>query len=519
MLVSDIIRRNAQFFGGQDAVVVPGGRSITWQDLNERTDRFARALSELGLAKGERLAIYSPNCSEYVEFFFACAKSGVIGAATNTRLAPYETSSYLSYVEPTALLVHADSLDAARRWVDDVPSIKHLIGFGGDHGLALDLERLIAMAAPGEIRVTVHEDDIYQLGATSGTTGVPKASILTHRNAIAAIMNYAAELDVPEKGTVLQSIPYFFNPGGPAGLHPVLLKGGRTVVPYAFDPVQFPRLVEEYRVTHTIIVPTMVQMVISQPECGRHDLSSLRGIMSGGSPFPVPVLRRARELMGDVFHPIYGMAESYSSGTILRPQNLITDGTPEEVARLSSIGKPEALINVRVVDGEGNDVPRDGRTAGEIWLSGPSMSPGYFQMPEETANSREGDWFKTGDVAVIDEEGFVTIVDRLKDVIITGGINVFSVEVERAIEQHPDVVQVAVIGIPHPRWGEAIHAVVRRTPGSDLAERDLIDFAAERLASFKKPRSVEFLDELPISATGKILKKELRRRHSASARS
>ncbi|WP_433496586.1 class I adenylate-forming enzyme family protein [Sphaerimonospora sp. CA-214678] len=517
MLVGDIVRRNAQFFPDRDAVVVPGHTRWTWRELDVRANRFANALLGLGLSKGDRVALYAPNCSEYIEFFFGCAKSGVIGAPTNVRLSPYEMSSYLSYVEPAAVLVHADLLESARGWLPDVESVKHVIGFGPGHGLRLDLEALIASAGADEPRTAIDEDDIYQLGATSGTTGVPKAAILTHRNAISALLAWAAELDVPEAGTALQNIPYFFNPGGPSGLHPVLLKGGRTIIPPAFDPAEFPKLVQEYRVTHTIIVPTMVQMVVSNPDITQYDLSSLCGIMSGGSPFPAPVLKRARELMGDVFNPIYGMAESYSCGTILRPQNLFTEGTEQQLRQLSSIGKPETLVNLRVVTPEGDDVPHDGRTAGEIWLSGPTISPGYFRMPEETERSREESWFKTGDVAVVDDEGFITIVDRLKDMIITGGINVFSVEVERVLEQHPDVQQVAVIGVPHPRWGEAIHAVVCRRADSTVSEQELLAFAAERLSSYKKPRSVEFVSTLPISATGKILKKELRKRYTVQS--
>ncbi|MGI5508461.1 class I adenylate-forming enzyme family protein [Streptomyces sp. CA-106131] len=510
MLISDIVRRNARFFGDKDAVVVPGGATRTWAELDARTDRFAAALTRLGLAKGERIAIYAPNCGEYVEFFFAAAKSGVIGAATNVRLSAHEVASYLSYVEPSAVLVHAELAAAASGWLPQVPSVKHVIGFGGDHGCELDLEQLIAAAPAQAPAVDIREDDIYQLGATSGTTGIPKGAILTHRNAISAMLNWAAELPIPECGTALQCIPLFFNPGGPAGLHPVLLKGGRTVVPPAFDPVAFPRLVEEYRVSNTIIVPTMVQMVVSQPGVEHYDLSSLRGIISGGSSYVLGVLKRAREVLGDVMFPLYGMAESYSCGAILRPEDQFTEGTPEQVGRLSSVGKPLVLNELRVVAPDGTDVPHDGTTSGEIWLSGPSMSPGYYRMPDETERSRAGEWFKTGDVAVIDREGFITIVDRLKDMIITGGINVFSIEVERAVNAHPDVEQCAVIGVPHERWGEAIHAVIRRRAGSTLTEEEILAFAAERLAGYKKPRSAEFVAELPISATGKILKKELR---------
>ena len=513
MLVSDIVRRNARYFGDRDAVVTPGGLRRSWSELDERTDRLARGLLALGLGKGDRLALFAPNCPEYIDFFFACAKSGVVGAATNTRLSAYEISTYHGYVEPTALLVHADLAEQAKGWFPGVRSLKHVIGFGGDHELDLDLETLIAGAPEGAPEVGIEEDDLYQLGATSGTTGIPKAAMLTHRNAITAMVCWASEMPIPECGTALQNIPMFFNPGGPAGLHPVLMKGGRTVIPPAFDPSEFPRLVEEFGVTNTIIVPTMVQMVVSDPACAEHDLSSLRGIMSGGSPFSVPVLRAAKELIGDVFYPIYGLAESYSTGLILRRENQFTEGTPEQVARLASAGKPYVLSRVGVVDPvTGEDVPHDGATSGEIWLAGDHMSSGYFRMPEETAASRNGEWFRTGDVAVVDGEGFVTIVDRMKDMIITGGINVFSIEVERCLQQHPEVEQVAVIGVPHEQWGEAIHAVVRRTPDGTVSPEELISFASDRLAGYKKPRSVEFVDTMPISATGKILKRELRDR-------
>jgi acyl-CoA synthetase (AMP-forming)/AMP-acid ligase II len=326
------------------------------------------------------------------------------------------------------------------------------------------------------------------------------------------MMCWASEMPIPECGTALQNIPMFFNPGGPSGLHPVLLKGGRTVIPAAFDPAAFPALVEEYGVTNTIIVPTMVQMVISDPACTRHDLSSLVGIMSGGSPPSPALLRKAKELIGDVFYPIYGLAESYSVGLILRPENQFTEGTPEQVARLASAGKPYLLTQVRVAGPDGEPLPRDGTASGEIWLAGDHLSPGYYRMPDETAASRCGEWFKTGDVAVVDSDGFVTIVDRLKDMIITGGINVFSIEVERCLQLHPEVAQVAVIGVPHEQWGESIHAVVQRTSGATVTADELIAFAAERLSGYKKPRSIEFVDALPISATGKILKRELRKR-------
>jgi long-chain acyl-CoA synthetase len=512
MLISDIVRRNADFYPDFDAVVVPGGKTVSWGELDERTDRLGRAFLELGLQKGDRVATFMPNGAEYIDFFFACAKSGVIGATTNIRLGSGEVSSYHRYIEPTAVIVHADLREQAG-WIDEVPSVKHVIGVGDDHDLDLDFEQLIASQPAGDPGSSVDATDVYQLGATSGTTGLPKGAILTHHNAVAALTNWVAELDIRIGDTNIQNIPLFFNPGGPAGLHPVMLKGGRTVIPAAFEPGNFLRLVPEYKVTHTILVPTMVGMVLAHPDCESYDLSSIRGVMSGGSPLPREVLRRAREVFGNVFFPLYGMAETYSCGLILRREEQFVDGTPAQVARLASAGRPMVLMQARVVGEDGNDVPHDGETAGEIWMRGDNVSPGYFRMPEETAGSRNGDWLMSGDIATVDEEGFVTIVDRAKDIIITGGINVFSRDIEQKLEAHPAVYQVAVIGVPDKKWGEAIHAVVVLKEGAEVSAEELIAFASEGLASYKKPRSVEIVDELPISATGKILKRELRNRH------
>ena len=513
MLVSDIVRRNAGFFPDADAVVVPGRPAVSWATLEERTNQLGRAFLDLGLGKGDVVAVFAPNCGEYIEFFFACAKTGVLGAATNIRLAGREVTHHLNYVQPVAVLVHAHMADAARQWLDEVPSVKHVVGIGPGHGFDRDYDQLVGAQSPDDPGCQVDESDVYQLAATSGTTGVPKAATLTHRNAIAAITSWLADLSTPELGTLLQTIPLFFNPGGPAGLHPVLMKGGRTVIPPGFDPRWFLQAVADYHVTNTILVPTMLAMVLAEPGAAAADLSSLRGVTTGGSPPARELLVRAREVFGDVFVPMYGMAETYSCGLVLRRENQFTVGTDEQIRRLGSGGKPHVLMQVRVVTNDGREAPHDGVTPGEVWLSGDCLCQGYYRMPDETALSWEGGWFKSGDMATVDAAGFVTIVDRKKDIIITGGINVFSREVEEALLEHPGVAQVAVIGIPHPKWGEAIHALVVLRPGDGPRVDELLAFAAGRLAGYKKPRSLEIVAGLPIGATGKILKTELRPRY------
>jgi acyl-CoA synthetase (AMP-forming)/AMP-acid ligase II len=308
----------------------------------------------------------------------------------------------------------------------------------------------------------------------------------------------------------------FFNPGGPAGLHPVLLKGGRSVICPAFDPALYLRSIAQFGVTHSVLVPTMVRMVLDQSDCADDDVSSLRAIVVGGSPLPRALLAQARKRFGDVFFPFYGMAESYSSGLVLRHEEQFTEGTEAQLRHLFSAGRPMVGIEVRVLDASGGDVPHDNETAGEIWIRGANVSAEYFRMPEETAAVHAGEWLTTGDMAVVDGEGFVTIVDRSKDIIITGGINVYSREVEEALHAHPAVAAAAVIGIPHERWGEAIHGVVVLAEGAAASEEELLRFAADRLASFKKPLSAEFVDELPVNANGKVVKRRLRDRHSSA---
>lgn len=515
MLVHDILGRNADFFGDEPAVIVPGSHALTWRELQERVHRLSNALLGLGLRPGDRVAMYAPNGAEYVEFYFACAASGLAGAALNVRLAPEELVAYVSYLEPAVVLAHPTLWSSAAEWVPRASATARLIRLGGDeHGT--DLEALMAAASAAPPPVRPHPDDVYQLAATSGTTGPLKAARMTHRNAIAAMVNWLCEMPVGERDVALQCIPQYFNPGGPAHLHPVMMKGGCVVIPPAFAPADFLDLAAAHRVTHAVMVPTMLQMILDEAEARGIELDHLKGINTGGSPLPVDLLQRGRRAFGDVFFPIYGMAETFSCATMLRSEMLAGLEPAEQARRLASVGRPMLLTGLRVVDESGVDVPADGRTSGEIWLTGDTVSAGYLGLAED--ESRDGSWFKTGDVAVVDDDQVVTIVDRTKDIIITGGINVYSREVEEQLLRHPDVEQVAVIGIPHPRWGEGIHAIVVPRAGTTPEADELIAHVGRRLAGYKKPQSVELVGALPVGPTGKILKRVLREERSEAAR-
>ena len=515
MLVHDILARNAAYFGDDPALSVPGGRTLTWRELQARVHRLANALLGAGVRPGDRVAIYAPNCAEYVEFYFACAASGITGAALNVRLQPSELVDYVSHVAPRAVLAHATLWESASEWVPRAVPSAALLGFGGDV-TATGLESLVARAPSSPPEVEVTEDVVYQLAATSGTTGPLKAAMMTHRNALAAMVSWMCEMPVGEKDVALQCIPQFFNPGGPAHLHPVLMKGGCVVVPPAFTPGGFLDLAVEYHVTHAVLVPTMLQMVLDEAEARGVRLAGLKGINTGGSPLSVELLQRGRETFGDVFYPIYGMAETFSCATMLRPE-LLEGVAPDEAARrLGSVGRPMVLTGLRVVDEHGAEVPADSSTPGEIWLSGNTVSSGYLGL-EEDARSRPDGWFRTGDVAVVDGERLVTIVDRRKDIIITGGINVYSREVEQVLMLHPDVESAAVIGLPHPRWGEGIHAIVVLRDGATPDADALVEHVGRHLAGYKKPQSVEFVGSLPVGPTGKTLKRMLRAERTGTA--
>jgi len=508
MLVHEILRRNADFFGDEPAVIVPGSHTVSWLELQDRVHRLANALLGLGLRPGDRVAIYAPNCSEYVEFYFACAASGLAGAALNVRLSPAELVEYVSYVQPSAVLAHPTLAASAAEWLPRAAPDAALLRLGGGDGPGTGLESLMSDATATPPPVDPSADDVYQLAATSGTTGPLKAALMTHRNALAAMVNWLCEMPVGEKDVALQCIPQYFNPGGPAHLHPVMMKGGCVVIPSAFSPLDFLDLAEEYSVTHAVMVPTMLQMILGEAEARDTRLDHVKGINTGGSPLPADLLQRGRRAFGDVFYPIYGMAETFSCATMLRREALTGVGATEQARRLASVGRPMVLTGLRVVDAAGVDVPADSETPGEIWLTGDTVSAGYLNLPEE--QSREGAWFKTGDVAVVDEDHLVTIVDRTKDIIITGGINVYSREVEQALLLHPSVEQAAVIGLPHPRWGEGIHAIVVPREGTAPDVGELIAHVGRHLAGYKKPQSVELVESMPVGPTGKILKRRLR---------
>jgi long-chain acyl-CoA synthetase len=354
------------------------------------------------------------------------------------------------------------------------------------------------------------EDDMVHLYYTSGTTGRPKGVMLSQRNVMANAYHALITLRFTEADVWIHAAPMFHLADAWACWTATWL-GNRHVFLREFSPQGYLELVQRERVTVSLIVPTMINFIVNHPDVGAYDVRSLRLIAFGASPMPVDRLRAAMQTLGCRFSQLYGMTETAPFATQLLPEEMVTEGDERLVRRLASCGREIPGVSVRVVREDDTDVAPG--EVGEIVMRGPNVMLGYWRQPEATAEALRGGWMRSGDLATVDEEGYITIVDRKKDMIISGGENIYSTEVENALYRHPAVLEAAVIGVPDERWGERVHAVVVLKPGHRVEGTQLADFCRQFIAGYKIPRSVEFVDALPKTGSGKIQKAELRERY------
>ena len=482
-----------------------GPRRRSWAEVLARVARVAGGLRALGVGPGDRVAIWALNSDRYVELYYALPWIGAVAVPINTRLAPAEVRAILEDSESATLVI--DEMSA--------PLIGAALGGGlvprlvdaGDGPLpdgATSYEWL-ADSEPIE-DVGRGGEDLYGIFYTGGTTGRSKGVMLSHRNIIANRDNVATVVDQVDP-VYLHAAPMFHLADLGSTFHITSAAGTHAVIP-RFDPADTLRAIAEYRVTGTMLVPTMINMLLQFPDLGRYDLSSLQFMTYGASPMPPAVMKRALEVLpGIQFMQGYGMTELSPVATFLEAKYHVDEGPLS--GKLKSAGRAVGTAEVAVVDEHDRPVPTG--TIGEIAVRGPMVMQGYWKQPELTAQSIRNGWMHTGDAGYLDEDGFLFIVDRVKDMIISGGENIYSVEVEAALYGHPAVAMAAVFGIPSERWGEAVHAVVVRKPGHAVSEEELLDFCRSRIAGYKCPRSIGFQEEaLPISGAGKILKTELR---------
>lgn len=489
------------------AVVDVGeGRSFTWAEVDDRVSRLATSMLASGLAAGDRVGVLSRNTHRILELYLAMAKAGLVVVPLNTRLVEVELEFLVEDSGMRAAFVDAPFSSLGGK--AGLSSLDLVVGMGDGHDAPSDYERFVAsgerVARPVHVDGSAH----FTLGYTSGTTGLPKGAVISqHSHALASLAAASAWRVTPQHRNML-CLPLFLA-GGWNGTAVYSLVLGATSYVMDFGPNVL-EVVERERIQHLPLVPTMVGILMRQPGVEDLDLSSLRTVLYAGSPMPPELLPRALEVFGEKLISPYGMTESCCIGTVLAPEDIRLDGTTGTARRASSAGRPMPLMQVRLVDDDDNDVPADDATPGEILLKGETLLREYWNRPDATADAFLDGWFRTGDVGVVDPDGYVTIVDRKKDMIITGGANVASVEVESALYAHPGVQLAAVIGVPDERWGEAVTAFIVRAEGEAVDEEELRRIAAGNLADYKRPKHYQFVDALPMTALGKISKKELR---------
>jgi len=507
MLLSDIPAIAAHH--APDTVALRfGDRAQTYAELRDRCWRLSNALIPL-TEPGDRAAILSENCPEYVECYYGVPGAGLALTLLNYRLSGRELAYIIGNAEPKLLFVEPKYLPVIREIRDQIPSVEQivLIGGGATEDGTIGYEAFVATGAPVEPARKPREEDLCWLLYTSGTTGLPKGAMLSHRNLTAAITNSLCTWDATPDDRCLFTFPLFHVAGYMMPIYH--LRTYPVVLLKSFDVETLLGNIERYAITNTAMAPTMLAMLLEDPIGHRFDLSSLRRIGYGAAAMPAEVLLRARTRWPDVtFQTGFGMTELSGNVMAMGADDHIR-AAEQDLPILRSVGRQMPLSRVRVVDDEGRDVAPG--EAGEIVIKGDQVLMGYWKNPEATRSSFfEGGWFRSGDVGRWDEDGYLYIVDRKKDMILTGGENVYPREVEEVLYTHPAVVEAAVVGAPDPKWGEKVVAVV--CVRSDVDPEALIAFCRDRIASYKKPRHVVFIDALPKNASGKVLKRELRDR-------
>jgi acyl-CoA synthetase (AMP-forming)/AMP-acid ligase II len=507
--IADITSRNAWRWPGRDAIVdVPTGRRLTFAALHDRANRLAWGLrGDLGLEQGDRVAILSTNAAEVAEAFAACGKAGLVAQPLNWRLAPGEQARILADAEPAALIWNRAFLSEVEE-IQRLHDLDHWIEFvpGQESGYEELLDRQPAGEPPWSARVGDH--DPFFILYTGGTTGTSKGVLHTHATTAAAIVNQTVgERVAPSDVYMLLGQMFHI----PVVLALNAMAHGRPVVLTNFEPRQTLEVIEAERVSGFLAITTMLNYMLAVPDYDRFDLSSLRLIVYGGGPMPEAVVGRLLERLPCDLMQGYGQTEGCTM-TFLQPWVHAEIARGIGTHRASSCGQEAFLTRVAVFDEAGRTVPRDRRAVGEIVVNSPANMVGYWRNPGLTAEVFRdgGGWMRTGDLATWDDDGFVYIVDRAKDMVISGGENIYPAQVEACIYGHPAVLECAVFGVPDATWGEALKAVVVVKPGMSVTVEEIVELTRRELASYMKPKTVEFVAALPKGATGKILKRELR---------
>jgi long-chain acyl-CoA synthetase len=509
---ADIIYRNAILFPDKEAFVC-GAERITFQRFNERVNRLVHALQALGIQKGEVIGILSWNCLEYPEAFGAAMKGGYVIALYSPRLSAQELIGVINDSEPRVLFVGSDSVEIIDKIRNRLSNKSHFLVFGSARDGMMAYGEELENHSSEEPEPTVGENDPLVIFYTSGTTGSPRGALYTHKEKLENTLVKALDIGLEFGDRHLVVLP-MFHVGGDSHIWPFFLTGGCNVIMPrpSFDPAEMLGTIATEKITDVHIVPTQLVSLLTLPDVERHDLSCLKRIWYAASAMPLEVLKRGISTFGPIFLQGYGQTESGPHATILRKaDHRYPDESTGESSVLASCGQPSIGVHMRIVDEEGRDVEKG--TIGEIIIRSKRIMSRYWRRPEETAQAIQDGWLFTGDMGYYDEKGYIYIADRKKDMIITGGENVYPKEVEDVLYRHPAVEEASVIGVPDEYWVERVHAVVVLKREKEVTAESLISFCREHLAHYKAPRSLEFVDTLPKNPAGKILKKEIRSKY------
>jgi fatty-acyl-CoA synthase len=497
--------------------VVCGNERFTYGQFADRAARLGGALKNAGVKSGDRVAFLSMNCHRLLEAYYGVLEAGAVLLPLNVRLASHELAYILNDSGAKVLFLEKEFLNLVDSFRSEVPAVESF--FMLDDPLQAEwlsthsYEDLLAAARPCQADIMeINEDAVAELFYTSGTSANPKGVMLTHRNVYLHALSVCLTFDPTRDFAQLHTIP-LFHANGWGVAHVLALIGGKHVILRRFDCAQIFKLIDQEHIYTMCLVPAMAIALVNSPDLQKHDLSSLERVMIGGAASSPTLVREVEEKLGVRCFSGYGLTETSPVLT----HSFIKHGFgwegEQRFARQAMTGYPDPGIEMRVVDDRDMHVPRDGKTVGEIITRGDGVMKGYWNQPEATAEALRGGWFHTGDMATIDEHGYLLIVDRKKDIIVSGGENISSLELEKTLMAHPGVLEAAVIPVPDEKWGEVPKALVVLKPGALAGEIELIEFCRLRLAHYKCPHSVEFYESLPKTGTGKILKKNLRKKY------
>jgi len=528
MVLTETLAKAVKLFPRKQAVVC-GGKHWTYQEFSGRIDQLSRSLKKIGLKKDDKVAILHPNCHTFLEAYYAIPQIGAISVPINTRLSPGEIAFILRDSESKVLIadsVFRNQLDPIRK---EMQRVKKILWTGGERGnpspsgsppkaltpgdrsADLNYEEALEQGGSGVLPVPpINGEDIAQIYYTSGTTGRPKGVMLSHMNVTTHALGTIAEVHLTD-GDVWVHVAPLFHLADAWATWAVTWVGGTHVLVREFEARMVLKTIQEEKVTLTNLIPTTLNLMVNHPDAGKFDYTSLRVLLSGGAPIAPEVVRKVVETFKCDYIQTYGMTETSPYLTLSILKEHLKRLSPEDQLRFKSkTGREFIGVNLKVVDEQGKEIKKDEKEVGEIIVKGDIVTKGYWKLPEETKKSIKEGWLHTGDMAVIDEEGYVTIVDRKKDMILTGGENVYSTEVENILYMYPAILECAVVGVPDQKWGEAVKAIVVLKPGQQATEQEIIQFCKERIAHYKAPKSIDFIGALPRTGSGKIHKKNLR---------